>query len=438
MELVRMAPPQRELEARHILDTGFRDGEEPSWRRRSLDLNLPSAAVAAARRLVRDVTPKGTPRSGNDSGRGSRSGSASDSGSGSEARRSDSSDNDGASLASRDGSGDSGGGGNGGSSDSPRTAGSVAGREVRGSTDAPVNHAMISRHQRVQEAQEKPPRGDFPAPLLLLVPRLRRRASPAEKLFWFGSHHLYLWLVEFNLFSATLLASIAVAAYSTAATKGKAKIDSLDVAVLCLSIGGLAYVLLRTAQSLKLYTFVLNCSGLVPEELALDAIGEIKASGRGRFSYCSDDETDGDFRRHGGRGGSRPSRRSGGSADSGSDSGGGVGGGEDSDSGEGRLGREEAREAVKERRRKFWRFMTTSSAGVLEDQSDVGGGGGAGAADGSASAAPSEAALSRRQRLRDGLSRRRRREQRSAAERRLAAATAAAAATGGVRRRLSR
>eukprot|EP00170_Pyropia_yezoensis_P004194 contig_17257_g4205 len=96
----------------------------------------------------------------------------------------------------------------------------------------------------------------------------------------------------FNLFSSTLAASIAVASYSTGAIKGKTDIDSLDVAVLTLSIAGLAYVLLRTAQSLKLYTFVLNCSGLVPEGLALDAIGEIKASRKFRLSYCSEDDSD--------------------------------------------------------------------------------------------------------------------------------------------------
>lgn len=293
VELVRMAPPRLELEARHILDNGLVDGVEHSTRRGSIDLSLSSAAVAAARRLVRDPTPKGAP----DSAR--VVGSDSDV----PARSAGSSDVEAASRTSQGGSGDSsGGGGSGGGSALSQPARSVADAEIRASAESPVNHAIINRHRRVQEADEKPPRRNFPAPLLLLVPRLRRRASPAEKLFWFGSHHLYLWLAEFNLFSSTLLASIAVASYSTGAIKGKSDIGSLDVAVLTLSIAGLAYVLLRTAQSLKLYTFVLNCSGLVPEGLALDAIGEIKAARKFRLSYCSDDDSDtGSRRRRRGR-----------------------------------------------------------------------------------------------------------------------------------------
>jgi len=389
MELVLMSPPRHELEARHKIDGGLVGGDH-SGRRLSVDAkSVERAAASSGRRRAREQTPRAV---------GSSSSAA-------ESLRS--SDTEGAPSSTRDERVDDSSASSGGG-----VAFATEEVEVRQSVEAPVNHAMISRHQGVQEAQEKPPRRDFPAVLLLLIPRLRRRASPAEKLFWFGSHHLYLWLVEFNLFSSTLLASIAVAAYSTAAIKGKSSIQSLDVAVLVLSISGLAYVLLRTAQSLKLYTFVLNCAGLVPEELALDAIGEIKATRKLRFSYCSDDDDE-----------SGAELRGDGDGDE-----------EDSDGGE-RVGRAEAREAVKERRRKFWKFMATSSQAVLEDRSDaeangggsshggesVRGGSAAGVLANGANGRRSEEVLSRRQRLRAGLRRRRRREQREKVERRRAA-----------------
>jgi len=386
MELVLMSPPRHELEARHMLDGGLVVGDH-SGRRLSVDAKpVERSAASGSRRGARDQTPRAV------------------GGSSSAAESLRSSVEEGTASSTRDervdGGSASGGGG---------AASAAEEVEVRMSVEAPVNHAMISRHRGVQEAQEKPPRLDFPAVLLVLIPRLRRRASPAEKLFWFGSHHLFLWLVEFNLFSSTLLASIAVAAYSTAAIKGKSSIESLDVAVLVLSISGLAYVLLRTAQSLKLYTFVLNCAGLVPEELALDAIGEIKATRKLRFSYCSDEDDES-------------------AAESRVD---GDGDGEGSDGGE-RVGRAEAREAVKERRRKFWKFMATSSQAVLEDRSEAeadGGGsahGGESVRGGSAAGVlangrRSEEVPSRRQRLRAGLRRRRRREQREKVERRRAA-----------------
>lgn len=162
-----------------------------------------------------------------------------------------------------------------------------------------VNTSILDRHQKALEASKQGPRRNYPKIVLTFFPRLARRASPAEKLFWAGSHSLFLWLEEFVLFGATLLTAVVVAGYATAAFKGVQKgADGRDIAAICMSIVALAYVLFRVAQSLKLYVFVLNSSGLLDEERALAAIDQIKAGKRRlrfrdyEYGYEAHDEDD--------------------------------------------------------------------------------------------------------------------------------------------------
>lgn len=144
-----------------------------------------------------------------------------------------------------------------------------------------VNTSIIDRHQKALEASQQGPRRNYPKIVLMFFPRLARRASPAEKLFWAGSHSLFLWLEEFVLFGSTLLTAVVVAGYSTAAFKGVQKgADARDIAAIVMSLVAQAYVLFRVAQSLKLYVFVLNSSGLLDEERALAAIDRVKAGKR--------------------------------------------------------------------------------------------------------------------------------------------------------------
>lgn len=146
---------------------------------------------------------------------------------------------------------------------------------------AHINTSIIDRHQKAVEASQQGPRRNYPKIVLMFLPRLARRASPAEKLFWFGSHSLFLWLEEFVLFGSTLLTAVVVAGYSTAAFKGVQKgADARDIAAIVMSLVAQAYVLFRVAQSLKLYVFVLNSSGLLDEERALAAIDRVKAGKR--------------------------------------------------------------------------------------------------------------------------------------------------------------
>lgn len=146
---------------------------------------------------------------------------------------------------------------------------------------AHVNTSIIDRHQKALEAVQQGPRRSYPKIVLIFFPRLGRRASPAEKLFWFGSHTLFLWLEEFLLFGSTLLTSVVVAGYGTAAFKGVQKgADGRDIAAIVVVLVAQAYVLFRVAQSLKLYVFVLNSSGLLDEERALAAIDRVKLGKR--------------------------------------------------------------------------------------------------------------------------------------------------------------
>lgn len=162
-----------------------------------------------------------------------------------------------------------------------------------------VNTSIIDRHQKALEASQQGPRRHYPKLVLMFFPRLARRASPAEKLFWAGSHSLFLWLEEFVLFGSTLLTAVVVAGYSTAAFKGVQKgADARDIAAIVMSLVAQAYVLFRVAQSLKLYVFVLNSSGLLDEERALAAIDRVKAGKRRlrfrdyEYGYEAHDEDD--------------------------------------------------------------------------------------------------------------------------------------------------
>lgn len=148
-----------------------------------------------------------------------------------------------------------------------------------------INTSIIDRHQKAVEASQQGPRRNYPKIVLMFFPRLARRASPAEKLFWAGSHALFLWLEEFVLFGSTLLTAVVVAGYATAAFKGVQKgADARDIAAIVMSLVAQAYVLFRVAQSLKLYVFVLNSSGLLDEERALAAIDRVK-SGKRRLRF---------------------------------------------------------------------------------------------------------------------------------------------------------
>jgi len=208
---------------------------------------------------------------------------------------------------------------------------------------AHINTSIIDRHKKALEAQQQGPRRDYPKIITTLFPRLARRASPAERLFWAGSHVLFLWLEEFVLFGSTLVTSVVVAGYATAAFKGVQKGASVrDIAAIVMVLVAQAYVLLRVAQSLKLYIFVLNSSGLLDEERALAAIDRVNTGKRRlRFhDYNYGSEMDGDDFYYG-----------------------------DDDYGEeGRQSMDERRAANREQRKQLYKHLSQDAETLLEDQ----------------------------------------------------------------------
>mmetsp|Transcript_56266 Transcript_56266/g.138185 ORF Transcript_56266/g.138185 Transcript_56266/m.138185 type:complete len:678 (+) Transcript_56266:1235-3268(+) len=131
--------------------------------------------------------------------------------------------------------------------------------------------SIVVHHEGVRAAAQMEPERNFPRWLLLIVPRLKRVASPVEKLFWFGSHRFFLWSVQLSLFVATFSTAVMVAAVAVSASSFRA----INWAGLAVSILSLIWALLCSASSLKTYTFVINASSLVSEELVEDAVDRV-------------------------------------------------------------------------------------------------------------------------------------------------------------------
>jgi Mlo family len=139
-----------------------------------------------------------------------------------------------------------------------------------------VNKSLVNHAEDMTSARQQAPQ--YPKAVTFLIPRLRRVASRVEKLFWFGSHRFYLWLVEFTLFFATVLFASSAASFVLLVLRQDAEekhLNGISIASICSSFGVLVYVLVRISYVMKKYTFVLNNAGLVPEVLALQVIHNV-------------------------------------------------------------------------------------------------------------------------------------------------------------------
>eukprot|EP00171_Calliarthron_tuberculosum_P014683 IDg14683t1 len=168
--------------------------------------------------------------------------------------------------------------------------------------------ASIMVHaQELKAAKEATPESNYPGWLLKFIPRLKRVASPAEKLFWFGSHKFYMWCVEWVLFFTTINLSAVLAKVGFAlkekaleyeAQKGKkaarmlmlspvmrAKTKHSNVptdnfmlliVALFVAIFALIFVLFRVASIMKKYIFVLNNANMLPEIMTIESIQAIR------------------------------------------------------------------------------------------------------------------------------------------------------------------
>lgn len=170
--------------------------------------------------------------------------------------------------------------------------------------------SIIDHAQDYEAAKHATPNANYHWLLLKLVPRLKRVASPAEKLFWFGSHKFYMWCVEWVLFFATVNLSATLAkvgfALKERAQNGKPDATSKPAAVvrmlvdtslraakktktktvtddftllmvaLLVAFFALFYVLLRVAGIMKKYIFVLNNANMLPEVMTIESIQAVR------------------------------------------------------------------------------------------------------------------------------------------------------------------
>lgn len=150
-----------------------------------------------------------------------------------------------------------------------------------------LNPTILRHLEEQQDAQRMQP-AKYPWIVTKLIPRLGRVASPVEKLFWFGSHKFFLWVVEFILFFATVLLAAAFASLAIILLAGR-KPGKWNIASFVFPPCALLFVLGRVAGIMKKYIFILHNASLVPEALAIETIHNVS---RKKPVYSIDDVSD--------------------------------------------------------------------------------------------------------------------------------------------------
>lgn len=143
--------------------------------------------------------------------------------------------------------------------------------EHAGSDTTSRRSSIVRHHEDVLAARLARPSRHYPAWLLFFIPRLKRKAAPVEKLFWFASHRFFLWCIQLTLFVATLLASTMIAAIFVA----KSSFSLVHWVTLGVTAINLILSLFQSASSLRTYTYVINASCLISEDLVSHAVGQV-------------------------------------------------------------------------------------------------------------------------------------------------------------------
>lgn len=118
---------------------------------------------------------------------------------------------------------------------------------------------METKEARVQQT-------NYPYWLTLIIPRLKRKACPAEKLFWFGSSHFFAWISQMTLFSSVILMSLVLTAIIF--EPPDENIPSYQIVmIVSVFLAGIC-IQFVIAFLMKKYTIVLVAAQLVDEELS--------------------------------------------------------------------------------------------------------------------------------------------------------------------------
>lgn len=180
------------------------------------------------------------------------------------------------------------------------------------------NPALGEHAEDLQEAQASSPSKNYPRWVVKIFPRLGRVPSATEKLFWFGSHRLFLFAIEFVLFYGNINLSTGIAKLSFLLKKtsdfyayqnkkggtsavvnaaarfflseytvraparsgsSKPELPKDNLVLLCIALGmgvlALVFVLVRIAGIMKKYIFILNNANLLPEDIMVETIEHV-------------------------------------------------------------------------------------------------------------------------------------------------------------------
>lgn len=162
-----------------------------------------------------------------------------------------------------------------------------------------VNPSLAKYAEHSAIAREQQGHRKYPRWVVKLLPRLGRIATPAERLFWFGSHRFFFWCVEFVVFMSTLLLAIVLASFALLVRDDidGQSVASSDIAAVVMAAVTMLYVLFQISYVMKKYTFVINNAGLVPEALALQMIHNVHRKRQlvyQMYADAHDDASDGE------------------------------------------------------------------------------------------------------------------------------------------------
>lgn len=154
-----------------------------------------------------------------------------------------------------------------------------------------MNPSIVKTLEDREKAKQARP-DKYPWIIGKMFPRLNRVASRAEKLFWFGSHHFFLWCVQFTLFFTTVLLAAASGSLFLITVEPKEndpekdrEITGLNIAAAVTAGVALIFVLIHIAGIMKKYIFVLNNASLVGESEAIAAIHTVRKKGTTFVDY---------------------------------------------------------------------------------------------------------------------------------------------------------
>mmetsp|Transcript_20013 Transcript_20013/g.80151 ORF Transcript_20013/g.80151 Transcript_20013/m.80151 type:complete len:578 (-) Transcript_20013:1660-3393(-) len=143
-------------------------------------------------------------------------------------------------------------------------AGSVVSEDASNVNKTIHEHAIEVKMARAEDT-------GYPRWLTFFIPRLKRKASSAEKLFWFGSANFFAWLCQMTLLFSVILVTLNITDLIFDPPR-----SAEPYFIVALASGMITFILVQIilAFTMKKYTIVLNAAHLVEDELSAVLIEE--------------------------------------------------------------------------------------------------------------------------------------------------------------------